>query len=143
MKNRAVSAEFSHDLMITVMRELYPDLEHGRDYLIAHPVEENSSEQIGDPWFMKWKVEGMQQPDPADLKAEFEANEATYRAIFIRRYRDAHLNATDGKANIGDMPQDTKGAALAEKWRVYRQALRDVPQQPGFPLDVDWPDYPG
>jgi hypothetical protein len=27
-------------------------------------------------------------------------------------------------------------------WSVYRQALRDVPQQPGFPLKIDWPVAP-
>jgi hypothetical protein len=27
-------------------------------------------------------------------------------------------------------------------WAAYRQALRDIPQQEGFPLTVDWPDQP-
>jgi len=26
------------------------------------------------------------------------------------------------------------------KARVYRQALRDVPEQAGFPFDVQWPE---
>jgi hypothetical protein len=25
-------------------------------------------------------------------------------------------------------------------WAAYRQALRDIPQQPGFPTDVTWPE---
>ena len=29
-----------------------------------------------------------------------------------------------------------------EQWAAYRQALRDVPQQPGAPWDVTWPDPP-
>lgn len=28
------------------------------------------------------------------------------------------------------------------KWEVYRQALRDVPQQPGFPNEITWPTKP-
>lgn len=28
------------------------------------------------------------------------------------------------------------------KWEVYRQALRDVPQQPGFPNEITWPVKP-
>jgi len=27
-------------------------------------------------------------------------------------------------------------------WEVYRQALRDVPAQEGFPWDVTWPSQP-
>jgi hypothetical protein len=27
-------------------------------------------------------------------------------------------------------------------WAAYRQALRGVPQQPGFPQSVDWPVPP-
>ena len=26
--------------------------------------------------------------------------------------------------------------------RTYRQALRDVPQQDGFPADIQWPELP-
>lgn len=29
-----------------------------------------------------------------------------------------------------------------EAWRAYRQALRDVSQQPGFPHEVTWPAPP-
>ena len=27
-------------------------------------------------------------------------------------------------------------------WEVYRQALRDVPTQSGFPWTITWPDAP-
>ena len=29
-----------------------------------------------------------------------------------------------------------------EQWAIYRQALRDVPQQPGFPTNIVWPVAP-
>ena len=29
-----------------------------------------------------------------------------------------------------------------EAWAVYRQALRDITEQPGFPTDVVWPEAP-
>ena len=29
-----------------------------------------------------------------------------------------------------------------EQWAVYRQALRDVPQQEGFPMNIVWPVAP-
>ena len=31
---------------------------------------------------------------------------------------------------------------LSDEWKTYRQALRDVPQQEGFPRSVNWPIAP-
>ncbi len=31
---------------------------------------------------------------------------------------------------------------ITDEWRVYRQALRDVPKQSGFPTNVIWPTEP-
>lgn len=35
------------------------------------------------------------------------------------------------------------GSALTGAWAQYRQALRDLPEQPGFPFEIDWPVPPG
>lgn len=32
--------------------------------------------------------------------------------------------------------------AVSSKWAPYRQALRDVPQQAGFPNNIQWPVKP-
>jgi hypothetical protein len=32
--------------------------------------------------------------------------------------------------------------AIAELWATYRQELRDLPQQEGFPWDITWPEPP-
>jgi hypothetical protein len=39
---------------------------------------------------------------------------------------------------LPDVPIDTK-----EVWAAYRQALRDVTDQPGFPFNIVWPVAPG
>lgn len=54
----------------------------------------------------------------------------------IRRERSARIAATDW-TQLSDIPAATKAA-----WKVYRQALRDVSEQPGFPADVAWPTAP-
>lgn len=55
----------------------------------------------------------------------------------IRAERDELLMQADIAINKAeDAGQDT--AAL----RAYRQALRDIPQQPGFPEAVLWPEQP-
>ena len=35
------------------------------------------------------------------------------------------------------------GQALAGEWAEYRQALRDLPQSEGWPLNIVWPKSPG
>lgn len=35
-----------------------------------------------------------------------------------------------------------KGEAVPEKWALYRQALRDLPTQSGFPTEIVWPEAP-
>jgi hypothetical protein len=57
------------------------------------------------------------------------------KASVIRQQRDAMLSATDYRI-MPDYPiSDTDRDAL----RAYRQALRDIPEQPGFPNSVVWP----
>lgn len=34
------------------------------------------------------------------------------------------------------------GQPVPAEWAAYRQALRDVPAQPGFPGSIDWPAVP-
>ena len=55
-----------------------------------------------------------------------------------RAERDRLLSATDYLA-MPDYPLDEerKAAVLA-----YRQALRDIPEQAGFPRQIDWPTKP-
>jgi hypothetical protein len=57
----------------------------------------------------------------------------------IRARRDAALKDCDWT-----MLSDTGFTEKQlEKFAQYRQALRDVPQQPGFPDDVTWPTVTG
>jgi len=52
-----------------------------------------------------------------------------------RQWRDNLLKASDW-TQVADAPVDK------EAWAVYRQALRDVTQQEGFPMRVEWPVPP-
>lgn len=59
-------------------------------------------------------------------------------AAEVRGRRDELLRACDW-TQLSDTAL-TEERAMA--WAAYRQALRDVPQQSGFPASVDWPDKP-
>lgn len=57
-------------------------------------------------------------------------------AAGVRLKRNAFLASCDW-TQVADAPVD------AAVWATYRQALRDIPQQPGFPTNVTWPTAPG
>lgn len=50
--------------------------------------------------------------------------------------RNQLLAASDW-TQLPDVPLETK-----EAWATYRQALRDITDQPGYPLDIAWPTPP-
>lgn len=53
----------------------------------------------------------------------------------IRDQRNQLLTASDW-TQVADAPVDQAA------WATYRQALRDIPQQEGFPTDTAWPTKP-
>jgi Phage tail assembly chaperone protein len=56
-------------------------------------------------------------------------------AASIRNKRDQLLAACD-------YTQLTDSPPIAKDWKSYRQSLRDIPAQEGFPSKVDWPVIP-
>ena len=56
----------------------------------------------------------------------------------VRAQRDAMIAETD-YLMMPDYPISDEDKALVE---TYRQALRDIPEQEGFPSDVQWPVAP-
>ena len=70
----------------------------------------------------------IQNPEPDDSTV----------AKTIRDKRDNLISETDYYL----MPDYPSNPQNLEELKVYRQALRDVPKQEGFPRDVHWPDVP-
>jgi len=67
--------------------------------------------------------------NPDQRQLEQESSEA-------RTKRNALLSDSDWSV-LPDAP-----VADQQAWIDYRQALRDVPQQAGFPTAIDWPEEP-
>jgi hypothetical protein len=57
-------------------------------------------------------------------------------SIGVRDERNTKLSDTDW-TQLPDVPESIKNL-----WSPYRQSLRDVPQQAGFPTNVTWPTKP-
>jgi len=75
-------------------------------------------------------------PDEAQqFEADKQAN-LVRRQVIARLQRDQLLAATDW-TQAKDIPD-----AVSSKYAAYRQALRDVPQQSGFPQNIVWPVKP-
>jgi len=63
-----------------------------------------------------------------------EAERLEQAAEQVRNERDRLLRESDWAA-LPDVP-------ASDAWLTYRQALRDVPQQSGFPDNIEWPTPP-
>ena len=72
----------------------------------------------------------------AQSEADAITNEAL--SVEIRVERDELLRATD-YVILPDAPYSTDTQTA---YRTYRQALRDLPQQAGFPTNITWPAKP-
>jgi hypothetical protein len=68
-------------------------------------------------------------------KEQVEAERLAQASIGARAERDRRLAACDW-TQVADAPVDR------EEWAAYRQLLRDVPEQPGFPDSIVWPEEP-
>lgn len=73
--------------------------------------------------------------DDAKAQAKDVAPTIGPSARNVREQRDALLVASDW-TQLPDAPVD------ADAWASYRQALRDLPDQGGFPSSVNWPEEP-
>jgi hypothetical protein len=74
----------------------------------------------------------------AEQEAAYKAQKDTEQAKSVRNSRDDKLKETDWrviKALESNLPQDFA-------WATYRQNLRDVTAQAGFPWEIIWPTVP-
>jgi len=78
-------------------------------------------------WLWKWSI--------SEISDEAKAAKDAEQAKNIRSDRDKRLSDTDW-TQVADAPVDKA------VWATYRQALRDVPAQAGFPYDITWPSKP-
>lgn len=83
--------------------------------------------QMDGRWFTKYSV--------ADMDAEAIAAKDAEQAKSVREQRNQKLKDSDW-TQVADAPVD-KAA-----WATYRQALRDITAQAGFPWDIQWPAQP-
>jgi hypothetical protein len=67
--------------------------------------------------------------------ADWKGSESSRISSDVRNQREQLFKDTDWMA-LSDSP------VMSAEWAAYRQALRDVTAQTGFPYDVIWPTKP-
>jgi hypothetical protein len=104
---------------------------HFADQPVVDPLAQRVIEIVpsfdGQSWIQQWAVEAIPQ-------AEIDAM-TDQQAASVRADRNARLAATDWRV----IKALEEGNGLDFDVATYRQALRDVPSQPGFPWNVVWP----
>ena len=115
-------------------RYIYKTEKHTSEYSLRQAVFKNERLVFGKltPEFMKEHGIVEEEYNPIDEMTDDEV------ASRVRYKRDNMLSETDYYVQP-DYPSDPKGL---EAVKAYRQALRDIPSQNGFPRNVQWPEVP-
>ncbi len=121
----------------------YPNLVPGRDWKLMRRMCPEGKTQTCDAEIYEWNAE-IPQPTIESLKDKWERAykpmyAAWHKAAEIRQWRNNELTFADTRVYI---LEDAGNTELAKKWRAYRQILRDLPDQAGFPMHVQLPTRP-
>lgn len=90
-------------------------------------LEIGTPELVDGVWTQKWDI-------VAFTSQQLEARENS-AAAGARERRNILLTESDW-TQLPDSPVDTAS------WGIYRQALRDISSQEGFPFNINWPEKP-
>jgi len=98
-----------------------PNVDHTQNLTEGQPA------LVDGQWQQTWVI--------TDATPEEVSQRAAQQADDIRNTRNQLLSDSDW-TQIADAPVN------ATAWATYRQALRDVTSQVGFPYDITWPNKP-
>jgi len=95
-------------------------------------------EQLDGQWYTKYVLGPVftdGETTAAEQEAAYKAMKDTEQAASVRTSRSEKLKECDW-TQLSDSPADRAA------WATYRQALRDITKQAGFPWVVTYPDKP-
>lgn len=94
---------------------------------LTQDIREINPKLIDGEWVQNWAVKDL---TPEELELIHSNTAETVRT------RRSTLLAESDWTQVADAPVDR------DAWRAYRNELRDIPNQEGFPFDVVWPTQP-
>jgi len=93
----------------------------------AQAIDGSVPVKMGEKWFIQYTIRNLSAAEKTELTL-VKSNE-------IRALRNEKLAECDW-TQLGDATVDKSA------WAAYRQALRDITAQTGFPWSVQWPSMP-
>ncbi|BAO89012.1 phage tail assembly chaperone [Caballeronia cordobensis] len=131
----------TNEELFYLLQKFWPDTINGTHYLTGHRLD-TEGKQLGQAFLQFWRL-----PDPQPSKGQLlnwweqykDEIRSTIAGVHHRWERAERLLRADALVCRAEDAGDEAAAAAARK---YRQALRDVPQQKGFPFAFDWPVPP-
>ena len=102
-------------------------------------------QEIEGKWYTKYVLgpiftdRAATENEPAKTAAE---QEAEYKAMKDAEQAKSVRTSRNDKLKDCDWTQIADSTADKTVWATYRQALRDVTAQAGFPWTIDWPTMP-
>jgi len=110
----------------SVAETLKPEYDH-----MTHKLVEVAPVQTDNGYVRQWLIENLF----ADVIEKNQKEALELRAAQVRDDRNSLLSQSDW-TQVADAPVDKQA------WADYRQALREIPDQAGFPWNVVWPEQP-
>lgn len=99
-----------------------PEIKETQKAIPGIPILQNSK------WVQSWQVVDMSSEEIEERKLA-KSNDVTAQRNQLLSVSDW----TQGK----DIPD-----SISEAWASYRQSLRDITNQPGYPYSIEWPVQP-
>jgi len=132
----------THDELIFCILQEYPDAIHGKDFWVGQVVDKETGAQIENARVYEWHLSDA-PPAAEALQALVHKHGKAAKAFLAEREardeRERRLKVADTLVYKAMDAGDMERMRLAGQ---YRQALRDVTSQPGFPFDFTWPTVP-
>jgi hypothetical protein len=131
-KVRLSDGVFDGDLDVEVKDPLRSPIPAGHTRTSPHPIPKNHYAVMTGPAGWQY-IKGTKPPAPIPDNQNPDIVGAK-----VRDQRNKLLSESDW-TQLDDSPITN---AQKLEWASYRQALRDVPDQEGFPFDITWPVKP-
>ena len=146
VKSNSEVRKIHNNVSFSTVVDTYADL--GWDEIVAAPqpevssvlkiLEEDEPVEVDGKWTQVWvetdKFDNSDDSTKAEKETAYQADLDNEAAVSARQTRNAKLSESDWHG--------LKDKKMSAEMTTYRQELRDVPQQAGFPHEVTWPDSP-
>ena len=120
---------------MNIISAVYRNDEDGNPSSIQAQIDGKSMSVPLDPGNRHY-AEIMRQVEASELVVESDPGPTEEQLAAQARSERDRLLADSDWTQVADAPVDHQA------WADYRQALRDVPTQAGFPTDINWPTKP-